>query len=230
MITVLIADDQELVRAGFRAMLDAEDDIEVVGEAVDGWDAVEQARLRKPQVVLMDIRMPSVDGIEATRHLTSGGQSAPSILVLTTFDVDEYVWQALRAGASGFLLKDTPRDRLAEGIRTIAAGEALLSPAVTRRLIEHFMRRPTPDVAKRETFPEMTDRELEVFRLVARGLSNAEIGKALYVSQGTVKTHVSRILSKLELRDRVQAVTFAYESGLVQPGGTLLPEAEPEAD
>lgn len=229
MITVLIADDQQLVRAGFRAMLDAEDDIEVVGEAIDGRDAVEQARLRKPHVVLMDIRMPHVDGIEATRRLTSRVQSAPRILVLTTFDVDDYVWHALRAGASGFLLKDIPRDRLAEGIRTVAAGEALLAPAVTRRLIEHYMRRPAPNVAEHETFPEMTDRELEVFKLVARGLSNAEIGEALYVSQGTVKTHVSRILSKLDLRDRVQAVTFAYESGLVQPGGTLPREAEPEA-
>jgi DNA-binding NarL/FixJ family response regulator len=230
MITVLIADDQELVRAGFRAMLDAEDDIEVVAEAVDGSDAVEQARLRKPQVVLMDIRMPHVDGIEATRRLTSRGQSAPSIVVLTTFDVDEYVWQALRAGASGFLLKDIPRDRLAGGIRTVAAGEALLAPAVTRRLIEHYVRRPTPNVATSEAFSEVTDRELEVFRLVARGLSNAEISEALYVSQGTVKTHVSRILSKLDLRDRVQAVTFAYESGLVQPGGTSACEAEPDAD
>lgn len=217
MISILIADDQALVRAGLRAMLEAEDDIKVVGEAVDGGDAVEQAKLRKPDVVLMDIRMPRIDGIEATRRLVADGQRTLRVLVLTTFDVDEYVWQALRAGASGFLLKDIPRDRLAEGVRTVAAGEALLAPAVTRRLIEHFVQAPIPEVAM-EAFSELTKRELEVLGLVAGSLSNSEIAETLHLSHGTVKTHVAHILAKLGLRDRVQAVTFAYESGLVHPG------------
>ena len=218
MIRVLIADDHELMRNGLRAILDAQQDIEVVGEAEHGALAVENAIRLHPDVVIMDIRMPRLDGIEATRRLAVQGEKAPKVLVLTTFDLDEYVYQALRAGAAGFLLKDTPPRQLAEAVRTIAAGESLLAPAVTKRLIERYVSRPPGDTARRELFAELTERELEVLQLITRGLSNAEIGARLFLSEATVKTHVSRILAKLDLRDRVQAVVLAYEEGLIEPG------------
>ena len=219
MIRILIADDHELLRGGLRSMLGAQEDMEVVGEAADGGEAVEQALRLAPDVVIMDIRMPRVDGIEATRRLVAHGAGAPRILVLTTFDLDEYVWEALRAGAGGFMLKDAPPRQLAEGVRTVAAGESLLAPGVTRRLVERFVRTPLRGGgAQRERFAELTDRELEVLTLVAGGLSNGEIAGRLFLSEATVKTHVTRILSKLGLRDRVQAVVLAYESGLVEPG------------
>jgi DNA-binding NarL/FixJ family response regulator len=217
-IRTLVVDDQALVRGGLRAMLEAKDDIEVVGEAGDGADAVEQARLRRPDVVLMDIRMPGVDGIEATRRLMAL-ETPPKVLILTTFDVDEYVYEAMRAGAAGFLLKDTPPPKLADGIRTVAAGEALLAPAITRRLVEHYVRRPVMSPAAEERVAELTERELDILRHVARGHSNGEIASTLFLSEATVKTHVTRVLAKLGLRGRVQAVVFAYESGLVEPGG-----------
>jgi DNA-binding NarL/FixJ family response regulator len=217
MIRVVVADDQALVRGGLVAMLSAQDDIEVVGEAADGGAAVDEALRLRPDVILMDIRMPHVDGIEATRRLAAH-TGAPRVLVLTTFDLDEYVYESLRAGAGGFLLKDAPPDRLADAVRTIAAGESLLAPAVTRRLVERFVRRPPPETARRERFGELTERELEVLRLVARGLANAEIAAELFLSEATVKTHLTRILAKLGLRDRVQAVVLAYESGFVEPG------------
>ena len=213
-VRVLIADDQELVRTGFRKILEAEPDLEVVGEAADGGEAVERAGLYRADVVLMDIRMPRVDGLEATRRIAGSTR----VLILTTFDVDEYVYETLRAGASGFLLKDTPADVLVSGIRSVARGDSLLSPSITRRLIEQFARRPLPN-ARPEVLAELTARELEVLRLVARGLSNAEIAQELIVGEATVKTHVARVLQKLRIRDRVQAVVVAYESGLVQPGG-----------
>ena len=216
MIRTLVVDDQALVRGGLRAMLEAHDDIDVVGEAGDGAEAVEQARLRRPDVVLMDIRMPRMDGIEATRRL-SAADRPPRVLILTTFDVDEYVYEAMRAGAAGFLLKDTAPAKLAHGVRTVAAGEALLAPTVTRRLIEHYVRRPAP-ADHGERFAELTARELDILRHVARGLSNGEIASLLFLSEATVKTHVTRILAKLGLRGRVQAVVLAYESGLVEPG------------
>jgi len=215
-IRVLLADDQTLVRTGFRAILGAESDIEVVGEAADGREAIEQAALRQVDVVLMDIRMPGTDGIEATRRIVGTG---PRILILTTFDVDELVYAALRAGASGFLLKDAPADQLLTAIRVVAKGDALLDPVITRRLIADFAQRP-PHRDRPAELAELTDRELEVLRLVARGLSNAEIGQTLFVGEATVKTHVGRILRKLELRDRVQAVVFAYECGLVAAGSS----------
>ncbi len=218
MIRTLVVDDQALVRGGLCAMREARDDVEVVGEAADGAQAVEQARLRRPDVVLMDIRMPHVDGIEATRRLMAL-DDPPKVLILTTFDVDEYVYEAMRAGAAGFLLKDTPPARLADGIRTVAAGEALLAPAITRRLVEHFVRRPAMGPGAAERFAELTERELDILRHVAAGLSFREIASALFLSEATVKTHVTRILSKLDLRGRVQAVVLAYESGLVEPGG-----------
>jgi DNA-binding NarL/FixJ family response regulator len=218
-IRVLIADDQTLVRTGFRMILEAEDDLEVVGEAADGQQAVENARLLKPDVILMDLRMPKMDGVEATRHVTGPqpGQVA-RVLVLTTFDLDEYVVDALRAGASGFLLKDTPAEDLVDAIRIVAAGDALLAPSVTRRLLDRFAQLPGLDTAAPAALEQLTDRERDVLKQVARGLSNAEIASELYVSETTVKTHVGRILMKLGLRDRVQAVVVAYESGLVQPG------------
>jgi DNA-binding NarL/FixJ family response regulator len=216
---VLIVDDQALVRAGFRMILEAEEDMEVVGEAADGREAVTEARRLRPDVVLMDVRMPEVDGIEATRRLLAEDASAAKIVMLTTFDMDEYVYDALRAGASGFLLKDVPPEQLVDGIRAVARGDALLAPSVTRRVIEEFVRRPPASV---RTLPpkleELTARELEVLKLIARGLSNAEIASELFVSETTVKTHVAHVLMKLELRDRVQAVVAAYESGLVEPG------------
>ena len=212
-IKVLIADDQALVRTGFRKILESEPDLEVVGEAGDGGEAVEAALLLRPDVVLMDIRMPRLDGLEATRLLAGKTR----VLVLTTFDLNEYVYEALRAGASGFLLKDAPADQLVTAIRVIAAGEALIAPSITRRLIEEFARRP-PVATQPAELESLTARELDVLRHVARGLSNAEIASELYVGDATVKTHVSRILRKLSLRDRVQAVVVAYESGLLQPG------------
>ena len=213
-IRVLLVDDQTLVRTGFRLILGSESDIEVVGDAADGQEGVELGRRLRPDVVLMDIRMPKVDGIEATRRLTKDAP-ATRVVILTTYDLDEYVFDALRAGASGFILKDAPPDQLVNAVRVAAGGDALLAPSVTRRLVEEFARR-TP----RAELPlgELTPRELEVLRLMARALSNAEIADRLVVSEGTVKTHVARILDKLGCRDRVQAVVAAYESGLVQPG------------
>ena len=219
MIRVLLVDDQALVRAGFRMILDAEPEMEVVGEAADGREAIDQVRALRPEIVLMDIRMPELDGLEATRRILAGGDEAPKILMLTTFDLDEYVYEALRAGASGFLLKDTPPEQLVSAIEVISQGDALLSPTITRRVISEFVKGtgPTP----RAQFPRLDDltaREREVMTLIARGLSNAEIAKTLFVSETTVKTHVARILMKLNLRDRVQVVVLAYESGTVQPG------------
>ena len=215
---VLIVDDQALVRTGFRMILDAEPDIEVVGEAENGSEAVTLARSLQPDVVLMDIRMPEMDGIEATRRVVAPGDAAaPRVLMLTTFDLDEYVYDALRAGASGFLLKDVPAEQLAAGVRMVAAGDALLAPSITRRLIEEFAAAPSA-AAPPPGLDELTPRELEVFKLVARGLSNAEIAEQLIVGETTVKTHVTRLLMKLGLRDRVQAVVLAYEFGVVMPG------------
>jgi DNA-binding NarL/FixJ family response regulator len=219
-IRVLIVDDQALVRAGFRMILESETDIEIVGEAGDGLEALEAVQEHRPDVVLMDIRMPNLDGLEATRRIVDADGEAPRVLMLTTFDLDEYVYEALRAGASGFMLKDTPPEKLVAAIHVIASGDALLSPAITKRVIEEFIRRP-PSSMPPERPPkldELTARELEVLGFMARGLSNAEIARDLFVSETTVKTHVARILMKLDLRDRVQAVVFAYESGLVQPG------------
>jgi DNA-binding NarL/FixJ family response regulator len=216
---VLIVDDQALVRAGFRMILEAEEDLEVVGEAADGRDAVAEARRVRPDIVLMDVRMPDVDGIEATRRLL-GDEADVKVVMLTTFDMDEYVYDALRAGASGFLLKDAPPEQLVAGIRAVASGDALLAPSVTRRVIEEFVRRPPDSVRTPPAeLAELTPRELEVLEQMARGLSNAEIAKDLFLSETTVKTHVAHILMKLKLRDRVQAVVFAYESGVVLPGG-----------
>ena len=235
-IRVLVADDQSMVRAGFRMLLAGEEDIEVVAEASNGLEAVEKAARFDPTVVLMDIRMPELDGLEATRRILAA-DGAARILILTTFDLDEYVYEALRAGASGFVLKDDPPEQLIAAIRTVAAGDALLSPAVTKRVIEQFTRIPRPDAAEgarraqrrasRRLPPDrprplergdragdLTERELDVFRLIARGLSNAEIGQELYISETTVKTHVTHILQKLDLRDRVQAVVLAYQTGL----------------
>jgi DNA-binding NarL/FixJ family response regulator len=215
-IRILLADDQTLVRDGFRSILEHEPDLEVVGEAADGREAVESARRLNPDVVLMDIRMPVMDGLEATRRLFAD-PNPPRILVVTTFDLDEYVYKALEAGASGFLLKDVRSGQLKEAIRTVAAGESLLSPAITRRLIEEFVRRPPPGQLSAQ-LAQLTERELEVLRLLARGLSNQEIAARLVVSEHTARTHVAHIFSKLGLRDRVHAVVLAYECGLVQPG------------
>ena len=212
MIRVALADDQELVRTGFRLILSAEPDLEVVAEAANGQEAVEVVRTRRPDVVLMDVRMPVLDGIEATRRIA--GETR--VLVLTTFGVDSVVFDALRAGASGFLLKTAPADDLVRAVRVVAAGDSLLSPSITRRLVEEFARSPAP--ADVEELDELTQRETEVLRLVARGLSNAEIAAELVVEPSTVKSHVASVLSKLDLRDRVQAVVAAYESGLVRPG------------
>ena len=220
-VRLLIADDQALVRAGFRMILDAEDDLDVIGEASDGLQAVAEAKRLAPDVVLMDIRMPGLDGIEATRRvLASAEDGSVRVLMLTTFDLNEYVYDALRAGASGFLLKDVPPEQLADGIRVVAGGDALLAPSITRRLIQEFAQAGPPSAAPPPGLDELTARELEVFKLVARGLSNAEIAAELVVSETTVKTHVARMLMKLGLRDRVQAVVLAYESGIVMPGAT----------
>jgi DNA-binding NarL/FixJ family response regulator len=221
-IRVLLVDDQALIRAGFRMILDAEDDIEVVGECADGTQAVDSVRRLKPDVVLMDIRMPEMDGIEATRLIANGGgEGLPRVLMLTTFDLDEYVYDALRAGASGFLLKDVPAEQLVDGIRVVAEGDALLAPSVTKRLIQEFSRGAVAQQSAPAALDELTPRELEVFKLIARGMSNAEIAAELIVSETTVKTHVARVLMKLGVRDRVQAVVLAYESGVVAPGATL---------
>ena len=216
---VLVVDDQGLVRAGFRMILEAQPDIEVVGEAADGLDAVAAAGRLRPDVVLMDIRMPRLDGLEATRRLAGPAVDDPvRVLILTTFDLDEYVFEALRAGASGFLLKDLPREDLVAAVRVVAAGEALLAPRVTRRLIEEFARRPAGADPDPDALASLTAREREALELMARGLSNAEMAASLYVSEHTVKTHVGNVLAKLGLRDRIQAVILAYEVGLVQPG------------
>jgi DNA-binding NarL/FixJ family response regulator len=223
-IGVLLVDDQALVRSGFRMVLEAEDDLEVVGEAANGRQAIDSTHRLKPDVVLMDVRMPELDGIAATREIVGReGESSARVLILTTFDLDEYVYDALGAGASGFLLKDAPPERLVEGIRIVASGDALLAPAVTRRLIEDFSRARPARAERPPGLDELTPRELEVLGLMARGLSNAEIAESLVVGETTVKTHVARVLMKLGLRDRVQAVVLAYESGLVTPG--RAPEA-----
>jgi DNA-binding NarL/FixJ family response regulator len=218
MIRVLLADDQALVRGGFRSILEGQDDIEVIGEAADGIEAVEQAQEMNPDVVLMDIRMPRLDGIEAARRLLATPQVSCRVLILTTFGDDAYVYDALRAGASGFLLKSAPPRELAGAIRTVAAGESLLAPEITTRMIEEYVRRPRPGSGPPSELSELTTRELEVLGLIAEGRSNADIAAALFLSEPTVKTHVTRILAKLSLRDRVQAVVLAYECGLVQPG------------
>ena len=219
MIRVLVADDQALVRGSFRLLVDTAPDLQVIGEAATGAEAVEIAARERPDVLLMDIRMPGMDGIEATRQITGSEQTgAARVLILTTFDLDEYVYAALRAGASGFLLKDTPPADLLAAIRVIAAGDALLAPAVTRRLVAEFARRPEPGQQPAVTLDGVTDREREVLILIARGLSNAEIAQALHVTMATAKTHVGRLLAKLGARDRAQLVMVAYETGLVQPG------------
>ena len=220
MIRVLLADDQELVRDGFGMILDAQEDIEVVGQAADGARSVELARALAPDVVLMDVRMPVMDGIEATRRLRAAGLHRLAVLILTTFDLDEYVYEALRAGASGFLLKDVPRSTLIQGVRTVATGEALLAPTITRRLIERFVDQPPPTRARPRELDQLTDREQDVLLHLARGRSNTEIARALFLSEATVKTHVAHVLRKLGLRDRVHAVVYAYEAGLVTPGHT----------
>jgi DNA-binding NarL/FixJ family response regulator len=213
-IRVLVADDQSMVRAGFRMLLGGEEDIEVVAEASNGLEAVDKAARFHPSVVLMDVRMPELDGLEATRRILAADDT-PRILILTTFDLDEYVFEGLKAGASGFVLKDDSPEQLLAAIRTVAAGEALLSPTITRRVIEKFVHisRPAPP----QEFEELSERERDVFRMMARGLSNAEIGNELHISETTVKTHVTHILQKLNLRDRVQAVVLAYQTGVFEP-------------
>jgi len=217
MIRVLVADDQAVVRGGLRMILEAQADLEVVGEARDGSEAVAMVTSLQPDVVLMDIRMPELDGIEATRRLAQAGARA-RVLVLTTYALDEYVYESLKAGAAGFFIKTESPERLIDAVRLIAAGEALLAPEITRRLIDRFVGAAPPNAPPPAALAELTHRELEVLRQLARGLSNSEIAAALYITEGTVKTHVARILLKLDLRDRVQAVVFAYEHGFVQPG------------
>ena len=216
-IRVLIVDDQALVRAGFRMILEAQPDLEVVGEAADGSAAIDAVRTLRPDVVLMDVRMPGVDGIEATRRLTEAGVPG-KIVILTTYDLDKYVFDALAAGASGFLLKHVPPEELVRGVRVAASGEALLAPSITKRLIEEFAKQRAPVRASGTDLKTLTDREREVLTLLGRGLSNPEIARELKVGEATVKTHVAHVLDKLELRDRVQAVIFAYEIGLIKPG------------
>jgi DNA-binding NarL/FixJ family response regulator len=218
MITILIADDQAMVRQGFGALLSAQPDLLVVGDAADGADALARARTLDPDVVLMDVRMPVMDGLEATRRLLTDGRDRPKVLILTTFDLDDYVYEALRAGASGFLLKDAPADELVHAVHVVAAGEALLAPSVTRRLIAEFAARPNHHRPRPTELNALTPRETDVLRLIARGRSNSEIAADLVVAEQTVKTHIGRILGKLGLRDRAQAVVFAYECGLVAVG------------
>ena len=225
-IRVVIADDQDMVRAGLALILRPYEDIEIVGEAADGAQVVDLVRRVRPDVVLMDVRMPAVDGIEATRRLLAPGAAHhPRVLVLTTFDLDEYVYEALRAGAGGFMLKDEPPERLIAGIRIVAAGEALLAPTVTRRLIEEFVKQPGPDSGNGSGLGELTEREREILVLLARGRTNDEIAADLFLSRATVKTHVGNVFMKLDLRDRAQAVVFAYESGLVRAAG---PQIQPD--
>jgi DNA-binding NarL/FixJ family response regulator len=222
-IRILIADDQALVRTGFRMVLDTDPDLRVVAEAKDGADAVEATRRSRPEIVLMDIRMPVMDGLEATRQIVAAAKDPPRVLVLTTYDLDEYVFDALLAGASGFLLKDVAPEQLLAAIHVIAQGDSLLSPSVTRRLIESFVRDHPDTPQPPPGFDELTARELEILGLIARGLSNAEIAEQLVVSGTTVKTHVARVLDKLGLRDRVQAVVLAYETGIIRPGNDAKP-------
>jgi DNA-binding NarL/FixJ family response regulator len=217
-IRVLIADDQQLVRTGFGLIIKPQRDIQLVGEAADGREAIELAATLRPDVILMDIRMPRIDGLEATRRVRADpALQRTRILILTTFDLDEYIYDALRAGASGFLLKDAPSEQLIDGIRLVAAGDALLAPSITRRLIEGYVRQPAPPSADSPGLDELTRREREVLELIARGHSNADIARQLYVSDATVKTHIAHVFSKLNLHDRAQAVIYAYEIGLVQP-------------
>lgn len=218
-IRVLVVDDQALVRGGFRMILDSQPDIEVVDEAADGYAALALSRSLRPDVVLMDVRMPGMDGLQATRQLLATGQG-PRVLMLTTFDLDEYVYDALRAGASGFLLKDVRPEQLAEAVRVVAAGETLLAPAITRRLVQQYVRRPRPGATRPRALEPLTERELAVLASMARGHSNAEIAAELFLSETTVKSHVTHVFSKLHLHDRAQAVVVAYESGLVEPGET----------
>lgn len=222
-IRVVIADDQGMVRSGFSVLLNAQADIEVVGEAVNGREAIAQAAVLHPDVILMDVRMPVLDGLQATREITAMPRP-PKVLVLTTFDLDDYVYRALRAGASGFLLKDAAADDLLQAIRVIAAGEALLAPSITRRLIEDYTRRPAPR-RQPDALASLTARELEVMRLLARGMSNTDIARELFLGDATVKTHIARIFAKLSLHDRAQAVVLAYETGLVQPGDREIPRS-----
>ena len=217
-VRVLIADDQALVRSGFRKLLEAESEIEVVAEAADGLEAIEKARLHRPDVILMDIRMPRLDGLKATARILEAGVSSPRILMLTTYDLDEYIFEALKVGASGFLLKDSPAEELVAAIYVVAAGEALLSPSVTRRLIEAFVSAPRVEPEAERQLDDLTGREAEVLFQVARGLSNAEIAAELHLGEATVKSHIGNLLMKLHLRDRVQLVVLAYESGRVKPG------------
>ena len=216
-IRVVVADDQALVRAGFAKLLEAEHDLRIVAQAADGLEAIEAVLRTRPDVMLMDIRMPRLDGIEATRRIRAR-EHAPRVIMLTTFDLDEYVYDALKAGASGFLLKDAPPEQLVAGVRVVAAGDALLAPAVTRRLIEEFARHPTPRPAGPPELAELTAREREILTFMARGRSNREIAAQLVIGESTVKTHVGNVLMKLDLRDRVHAVVLAYETGLVRPG------------
>jgi DNA-binding NarL/FixJ family response regulator len=222
-ITVLVADDQALVRGGFHAILDAQADVEVVGEAADGHEAVEMALRLRPDIVLLDIRMPRMDGIEVTRKLSATAGWEGRVVILSTFDLDEYVYGALKAGASGFLLKTVPPRQLVAAVRDVAHGDALLAPAITQRLIEQFVSQPMPGADARDELRALTARELDVMRIMARGCTNADIARQLVVSESTAKTHVARILSKLHLRDRAQAVVLAYETGLVRPGQSNQP-------
>jgi DNA-binding NarL/FixJ family response regulator len=227
MISILIADDQDLIRKGLRMLLEAEPDLQVAGEAADGAEALAQAGRLDPDVILMDVRMPGLDGIAATARLAQGGSRA-RILMLTTFNLDEYVYHAMKAGASGFLLKDATREQLTGAIRAVCAGETLLAPAITRRLIEDFCNGPAPGTADGGTAGGLSEREREVVRLIAAGLSNAEIAAQLYLSEATIKSHITRVLARLGLRDRVQIAVYAYEHGIVRPGhGTPPPSRKP---